>query len=355
MPLYDPVVPMRYTAPLLGLLGARGPAARRAVLARAELDEALLAQPESLLSFRQFDALLTGLRELTGRSDLGFELGRAITRDMHGALGLAMQRCASMDEVLRLAARYSRLMSPSFVLQYRRQPRHGELVWRPAAGMSTAMLHVFYEIHVVSLYRLFKDALGERLRGYTTWMPMPRPPHAARYRELSRLGVHFGRLRLPQVRTVIDATLLDLPLKPARRPGAPDIGAAELSRLQGRLGRADRWSDWLRLMLRESEGSQPTQAEMAALLNLSAHTLARYLAREGASYRQLAVEIRHERACTLLRESSIGIGSLAQRLGYRDATNFSHAFRRLEGLSPTAYRAAAAPPATGGRRRSAHH
>lgn len=337
MPLYEPNVPIRYTAPLLDFLRDDPQRGLSDALAEVGIDESLLHETDAALSFQQFDALLTALSRLTQRSDLGFALGRRFTRETHGALGQVMARCETAEELLRLVARYSRLMSPSFTLQYSRQTNRGELIWRPAAGMSSEMLRTFYEIHVVSLYTILSDAIGETMPYYDSWLPMPRPPHAGRYRELRKLRVHFGESPLPEVRSLLDAALLDMPLR-KHEPGVSAVERGELSRLQGGVRKSHSWGDWIRLMLREAESHQPTQAQLADLLNMSTHTLARRLAEEHCSYRQLAVEVRHQRACAMLKDERYSIEQVAHRLGYGSAANFSHAFRKVQGHSPRGYR-----------------
>lgn len=94
----------------------------------------------------------------------------------------------------------------------------------------------------------------------------------------------------------------------------------------------------MQLMLREAEDCQPTQAQLAELLGVSAHTLARRLSAEGCSFRQLAAQVRHARACRMLDEGQLSISQIASRLGYNDLANFSHAFRRMAGISPASYR-----------------
>lgn len=343
MALYESVVPARYTARLLALLREQDGAAAAAVLAEAGIDPHSLVDPDFLLDFERFEALFTGLARLTGRGDLGFELGLAITRESHGALGLALSRCTSIAGVLQLAARHSRLMTPSFAIRFQRDADGGELLWRPAAGMSTAMLHAFHDIHVVSLYRVLDEALDGRPLRYQVTIPTARPRHAGRYRELPGLDVRFASRPLPEVQTRFDAALLDQPLRAGgRRTGdAPDSEA--LDALGRRHPRSHQWGDWLQLMLREADGVQPTQAEMAKLLNVSAHTLARSLAREGRQYRQIAVAVRHARACELLSRSRLSLAQIAQRLGYGDSSNFIHAFRRQTGIGPAAWRRQVAP------------
>ena len=47
---------------------------------------------------------------------------------------------------------------------------------------------------------------------------------------------------------------------------------------------------------------------------------------------------RMERAAELLRDSSLSVLGVAQSVGYSSASQFSAAFRRQYGMSPTVYR-----------------
>lgn len=344
MALYEPLVPARYTAALLALVARRDPALVPAALARAGLGSDWPAQPDPALGVAQFDALFEALCALSGRDDLGFDLGLALDRRSHGALGLALSRCATVGDMLLLVARHARLLTPAFALEFRRHADGADLLWRPAAGMSPTLLHAFYDIHVVSLYRLLDELLGPALRPYEAIVPMQRPPHAGRYASLPKLAVRYQLQPLPAVRTRLSVALLDQPLPATAGAGEAAPDAASLRAASLRHAPSDGWSDWLRLMLREAEGVQPTQAALAGLLNVSAHTLARQLAREGQAFRQIAVEVRHRRACSLLGDPALGLAQIAQRLGYADTTNFIHAFRRVEGCTPAVWRSRRAAP-----------
>ena len=60
--------------------------------------------------------------------------------------------------------------------------------------------------------------------------------------------------------------------------------------------------------------------------------------REGAGYRELLHQAQFGKARELLVSSTLSITRIAQELGYSDAANFSRAFRKLQGLSPSDYR-----------------
>lgn len=335
--LYQPTIPMRYSAMLLAYLRELQPQAVAQALLAAGIAEGCFDEPEASLTISQFAALLDETSRLSGRPDIGFELGRRITLSEHGLLGHLLPGCANLDEVLRLVVRFYRLITPSFFLQYRRQAAHGELVFVPAAGMSTETLQSFNEINAVSCHLQLTALTQGQLQAYDIYMPMDPPSHVLRYRELAPARFHFGLQPLPQVRIVIPAKQLDQPLAQVEQQ---DRGAikAQLSELQLGVGKASSCSEWVVLMLREADGCQPTLEELAALLSLSPRTLTRYLAAEGYNFRQLACQIRWQRACTLLRDGALPIAQIAYRLGYNDQANFSNAFRQACGVSPRAYR-----------------
>lgn len=336
MPLYHPIVPARYAAPLLTCLAQTDNAMVRSVLAEIGMLPSDLLRQDATMTVAEFDRLFTALHEHTGRTDLGFDFGLGITVESHGALGDAMAHCQNLGELLALAARFTRLMTPIILLRHRRDDDFHELLWQPAAGMSTFTLHAFFELHVTSTYRLLETLLGDRLTPYDVWLPMPRPAHIARYTALDKLTVHFGTQSLPEVKTHFSNMLANTPLRLSDAPCNTSLD--ELARLQRPFSRGGTWRDWVALMLRESEGHQPSQVELAALMSIGAHTLARRLREEQCSFRELANRIRHERACELLRDQRQGIEQIGYRLGYEQVSNFSHAFRRQQGESPRAYR-----------------
>jgi AraC-like DNA-binding protein len=66
---------------------------------------------------------------------------------------------------------------------------------------------------------------------------------------------------------------------------------------------------------------------------MSERSLRRHLSEAGTSYRELVDDVRKERALCLL-EAEQSISSIAQHLGFSDATAFARAFRRWTGRAP---------------------
>jgi AraC-like DNA-binding protein len=342
VPLYEPIIPVRYVRPLLALVKSQQPADIAAILRAGGISDTELRGTEAL-AMAQFDALYRAASATLGRTDLGFELGAWIGRDSHDALSDVLRACRTLDATLRTITRYWRMVIPGARLRYVRHGEAGEYTFRPAVAVSRETLHAMEEIFAVGFHRDCQRMLGST-KGLQIWLSMPAPPHLARYRQLAPTRFHFSANPLPEVRCVVPAALLDRPLAGATDTDATALGA--LLHSQGHVRHLPQVSGWIELMLREAEGVQPSLAQLAELLDVSERTLSRQLAAEGCNLRALGVAIRHQRGCAMLRETSQPVEQIGMRLGYASTAAFSAAFRRCCGMCPSQYRRSLRRPET---------
>jgi AraC-like DNA-binding protein len=66
-------------------------------------------------------------------------------------------------------------------------------------------------------------------------------------------------------------------------------------------------------------------------------TLQRKLRNDGITYRELVDEVRFDAACRLLRQPQNNVKEVARAIGYQDPSNFTRAFQRWAGVSPSEY------------------
>ena len=79
-------------------------------------------------------------------------------------------------------------------------------------------------------------------------------------------------------------------------------------------------------------------AAVAAEIATSGRQLQRVLAEvRGTSFRQELHRVRMEQAAALLWEGRCPIKEVAAAIGYRDAAQFSKAFRRAHGVTPSSF------------------
>lgn len=86
---------------------------------------------------------------------------------------------------------------------------------------------------------------------------------------------------------------------------------------------------------------EPSLANVAARLGMSTATLRRRLRDEGISYRLVKEGVYNALAKDWLNQIDIAIGEVAIRLDFSDSFAFRRFFRRLNGMSPSAFRSAA--------------
>ena len=82
----------------------------------------------------------------------------------------------------------------------------------------------------------------------------------------------------------------------------------------------------------------PTLEQVADAMHLTSRTLIRKLSREETAYKDVLEGLRKEYAERLLQDARLNVADVAEILGYREAANFSRAFRRWYGTSPAAWR-----------------
>lgn len=328
-------IPARYVALLVQHLEHEGldcgPALKRAGVQRASLQHSEAVLPAELVAeaFRM-------LAQASQRSGLGLSIGGLVGVGQLGEVGRAMMACSTLGDAVTCCMRYFELVTPSFVMQVRTVDSHAELSWAPVRAVPYDLLVVGYDIALMAVHNQLTRLLREDLPSYDAYFSTPAPSYVDQYRAIRPGRCHFDQGGLPKLRIVIDADVLKTPMPMAN---AADLAEAEL-RLLARLRSSPQhrdWKAWVLLMLRESLDHQPTQDELAALLNVSASTLARRLAAQACSFRDLSMTVRHERACELLARGSSSVADIALRLGYSHAASFIRAFKLQTGMTPQQY------------------
>ncbi|HET8881530.1 MAG TPA: AraC family transcriptional regulator ligand-binding domain-containing protein [Solimonas sp.] len=335
----DPEIPARYYQRMGEVLAARGVDVA-ALLREVRIRPQAIAQVDARLRLSQVEALVDAVLTRTGHTDLAFDLGRALKTSAHSIVGYAMLSSPDVDYALRVVARYFRLVMPSFRMRYRADAGRAEIGFVPVLPLSHRCLAFHIEMIAVTTHWELRELIGGPVPDYALHLSIAPPAHAARYAELSGAQCHFSGEAAPGLRFVFAADFRDYPLAFADA-NALKMAEARCAALVRNAVAVGRVKNWIEMMLREASDGMPTLAELAQTLNLSPRTLDRYLKRERSSFRELSLRIRHEKACELLRRDDLSVTQIAHELGYTDAANFTRAFRRAAGRSPSRHRQAA--------------
>ncbi|MBB3112438.1 AraC-like DNA-binding protein [Paenibacillus phyllosphaerae] len=93
------------------------------------------------------------------------------------------------------------------------------------------------------------------------------------------------------------------------------------------------------IMKRALPGGRPDIDAVARELGMSDRTLQRRLLEEGANFKHLLTQARHEQALKYLADPALDMKEVACLIGYEDQNSFYRAFRSWEGETPSSWRA----------------
>lgn len=308
-----------------------------ALLAPLDLSMATLAQPQARLQLEQADRLVQGGVAVTGRQDIGFDLGRVLKLSSHDIVGFGLISSPNVDYALRLLSRFFSLILPVFRMRYRCDAQYLQVTFEAIAPMSRLCLDVHLEALATATHFELGDLLRSRLPDYDLQLSMAEPPHAQRYSELKGARVQFQLEQPARVCLQFPAEVAQRQLDMADASALKMAEARCRTMVQQVVNKRD-VTGWVRMMLSEDGQGLPSLGELAHTLNMSIRTLDRHLKREGTGYRTLLREARLTRARHLLRQAVMSTTAIAHELGYSDAANFTRAFRKATGMTPSAFR-----------------
>lgn len=336
MKIAYPELPARYYVRLVQML--EQPSSKtEGMLRRAKIKPSLFYGTDARLPLDKVEALVADALRISGRSSLGYELGRQLRIGSHSFVGYGVLNSPTLDYSMRLLARFFRLITPTFRMRYHRDQRKAHIIFEPALPLQHESFLVHLEAVAVGFHSILFELLQGKIPQHEIDLSMAAPPHVARYEELDGARCRFGWKGGAGLQVTMAASVFDLP------PALADSTALNMAERQCVALLEDavadgKVTDWVRMMLRESSDGIPSMTDLAHTLNLSARTLDRYLQNEGSGFRQIASEVRHEKACYQLAATKTAVTRVAIDLGYSDAANFTRAFKRESGSSPSQYR-----------------
>ncbi len=336
MAAQEPGFPARYYIHLCDALEKEGVDVS-ALLQSAGIPIDVYNSPSTLLTASQVDRLIGQAYDLTGRTDLAHDLGKALKLSSHGVLGFALLSSPTLEYALKLVSQYFSLILPAFSVRYRTAPQGAMVDCFPNSLLTDNCLRFHLELLATAFHWEVRDLLQEQMPDYEIFLTMPEPPHSQRFRQLREAHCHFGWQEQPGIRLRYPGQVMKRPLKLADSHALKEA-EARCRELVGHAADNRKIGDWVEILLQESSGSMPGQEQIAGSLNMSTRTLDRYLRKEGLNFRELQKKVLIRKACKMLSESRLSITEIALELGYTDASNFARAFRKQAACSPQEWR-----------------
>lgn len=258
-----------------------------------------------------------------------------------GVLGMAMRHAASAIEALKACLTYPQLSWGHCRMVVRRQPNASLFSFsmqRPhIRDASTQDIDRLVEYCIVlDLVTSMRNIEGIVASGqpprYITF-PFAEPADWAEIRDELPCPVRFSQ---KEACLAFPAAFDDTPLPRAN----PLVYRSYISiakklslMLAEEIGISERVTRWL-----WAYTPPLRRGEIAKQLGMSERSLTRSLAAENASYAELLVLVQRERAQNFLRNRSLTVTEISERLGYSEPAAFTRAFSKWTGMSPLKWR-----------------
>jgi AraC-like DNA-binding protein len=290
---------------------------------------------ETQLSAGQQLRILDNVINLVGVETAGLRVGAALEPASHGPLGFLALSSPTPRKALESLRDFLPTRIPLTALHLRDEGAELICEQQILIDVTPTQRRLMQEAFAMVVQQLVETVLGRRWQGAAFCFAHAKPGYYEHYADFLHGSCAFDAAR---TRVVIPAALLEAP------SGAGDAATYEHTRQLCEQLLGDTPASVLttrsrvrRLLLTLPPGSL-SEEQVARFLFVSTRTLARRLAREGGSFRQLRDEVLADLAARQLMESGLSVESIAQSLGYFDSAAFRKAFRRWYGESPSEFR-----------------
>ncbi len=306
------------------------------VLIRAGLNPTHLTDPNARYSFPAVTHLWKTAAQVTGDPCFGFKAASFWHPTTLHALGYTWLASDSLGEALLRAARYVRIANTAMTAEFEETDSGYCFTmdmakdWRGIQPADEAI-----DASIALILDMCRHCFGADL--HPTLIEVSRPKIsqcAKRYEQLFNSPVHYSSKRTAIYFNKVDIT--------QRLP----TGNAELARTNEKiivdyLARLDKNNITTQVkskLLELLPGGHFTEDAIIQSLHLSQRTLQRKLKEEGTTFKELLDETRRELAKEYVNDTSLSFSEITYLLGFSEQSNFTRAFKRWQGQSPSVYR-----------------
>ncbi|WP_439133806.1 AraC family transcriptional regulator [Pseudomaricurvus sp.] len=299
------------------------------------LDPAQLSNNVARYTVSQMQQLWRLSHDMTG-DDFGVAVGGRWKPTTFHALGFAWLASASLGEALYRFSRYGKFLNDGMQYVLTSEKLNYRFVARHTMDRDTEPSPASVDASMVALLKMIRLLLGEEYNPLEIHCPHSPNSAGLLLEQRARCPLLYGG---DAVEVLFDRMDVERVLA---------TGNAELSQVNEKiitqhLSQLDQGGlvDKVELEIaNQLPSGQLKEENVAKALNLSSRTMQRHLAEEGVSFSSLLEAKRKKMAESYVRNDALAISEIAYLLGFSEQANFTRAFKRWFGVSPTQRRRA---------------
>ena len=321
---------------LVEVLGEQG-IAPEASLSGTGLSPESLANPETLASVRQYITVCHNALQLSKSPETPFCTGSRIPLSAYGMYGFACVCSPTIREYFQVAVKYHRLATPLLSMSWREEGEYASWIFPMNAAVThpDSLLRFLMEQQLTQLSTHLRQVVesGSYLPVRAS-LSYAAPEHIHLYERYLGCPVRFGQ---PMSELVYPKSILSA--KPRMAHGLTSkILQETCDRILGEVKTSTGVAGEVYQIIASTPGHSPSMERVANQIATTVRTLNRKLDAEGTSFTQILDDVRCNLAREYLRTTKLSIDDISELVGFSDAANFRHAFRRWTGSTPARYR-----------------
>jgi AraC-like DNA-binding protein len=322
-------------AALVEVLRERGIPAETS-LAGAGISPESLNQPETLTSIRQYITVCQNALQASKDPEIPFLTGSRIPLSAYGMYGFALVCSPTIREYFQVAVKYHRLATPLLSMSWREEVDTVSWVLAlPVDSHSDALVSFLLDQHLTQLATHLRTVLEpDRCLPIRATLPYPAPRHLHLYKRYLCCEAQFNQ---PTCELFYPSSLLREKPHMAHRPTSK-LMQETCDRILGEVKTSTGVAGEVYQIIASTPGHSPSMELVAKRLAITVRTLHRKLHAEGSSYTQILDDVRCSLAKEYLRSTKFSTEDICELVGFSEAANFRHAFRRWTGSTPANFR-----------------
>jgi len=304
-------------------------------LEKIGFDLTRVQDPASQLTLMEFTQIIDMAYALSGRDDLGLLFGQSLSIVNHGFLGYAAMSSPTMGTAIQTMLGYLNTRTRLFDIELYEQDGEKVYVQLKMNKINDNRLHRFIiEMAVTHLINMRQFLVNEVGPMPSVELSYEAPDYAMEYDRLWHTNVIFNA---PYTRVWFWAKELQYPVSFAD-DASYQLAKTQLQAFALTLATKDDLPSRIKAILIRDDLHHLTMEEVASKLCMSSRTLRRHLQPFELTYQEVVDEVRLEKAKAFLLNKSMSTTEISFLLGFRDTSNFTKAFKRWTGTTPTDYR-----------------
>jgi AraC-like DNA-binding protein len=308
-----------------------------ALLRGTGISQSMLDDPRARISYAQQARLIANGHSRCRQPGLGLLVGQMFDWSYYGTVGGVVHCSPSLRAAGEAFQRYLMIAQPWYAFRGRRPTTYLDLDGMivdpldcfPAGGASAPLRQFEGEFRLAVQLRIW-DSCGNKSAPDTSihvCLNYPEPAHAHLYRALPCTSVHFD---CPRSYIAAHRHVVLEPFRPFRRRAFDRI----IQRCEQELSESQvepSYQAKVRWHLFAGFNKSPPLHEIASMLSVTPRALTRRLASEGATFREIAHEVRMELTAHHLRCSRLSVDQIAELMGFSCASSLRRAIRNWSG------------------------